>query len=85
MHLGILSSPLCKFELKEVIPAFLDTGESWSLISGCGWLVMWAEGRQKALVPPPQGEAAAPVPGCVQKQEMLPAEHHIPTGERSAA
>lgn len=43
MHLGILSSPFCKFELKEVIPAFLDTGEGWSLTSGCGWLVVWAE------------------------------------------
>lgn len=43
MPLGILSPPLCKFELKEVIPAFLDTGEGWSSTSWCSWLVMWAE------------------------------------------
>lgn len=43
MHLGILSLPLCKFVLKEVIPAFLDTGESWSSTSWCSWLVMWVE------------------------------------------
>lgn len=36
-------------------------------------------------LPPSQGEAAAPVIGCVEKQEMLPAEQHIPTGAQSAA
>lgn len=43
MHPGILSSPLRKFELKEVIPAFLDNGEGWSLTAWCRWLVMWAD------------------------------------------
>lgn len=38
-----MSSPLCKVELKQVIPSFLDAGERWSSTSWCAWLVMWAE------------------------------------------
>lgn len=53
------------------------------LAGDVGWEIRGcAERRRKALAPPRLGEAAIPVTGSVQQQEMLPAEQHIPTGHK---